>query len=120
MFHTEFSVCFLLLWQTLQPFACLLSEEKNNGNDQEQANLQKTSNITLEGLQRNNVPKRRERITTPGKTPLQEILRIFPECLLPSGATGSQSDGWLGVNCTPGVHKAFSYFTSTIQIPNRE
>ena len=36
------------------------------------------------------------------------LLFFFPsECSLPSGATRSQSDGRLGVNCEPGVMQSF-------------
>lgn len=51
-----------------------------------------------------------------GQGSLQEYFSFFFECCLPSGATGSQSDGRLGVNCEPGERRAFSQFTSTIQI----
>lgn len=83
-------------------------------------NLDKTSIIALEGLQVWNIPIRHECsiTTTPWPRSLASILLFFSECSLPSGTTGSQSDGSLGVNCELGVRRAFSQFTSTIQIPS--
>ena len=73
-------------------------------------NLHKTSIIALDGLQVWSIPVRRECSITTAPWPRipARILFCFvfffsffflPACSLPSGATGSQSDGRLGVNC---------------------
>lgn len=81
-------------------------------------NLHKTSIIALDGLQVWSIPIRCECSITTAPWPRIPARILLFLCSLPSGTTGSQSGGRLGVNCELGVRKAFSQFTSTIQIPS--